>query len=62
MFKMRVPARHTADAIKNLDVDTEINGRWYLARPLPYYHWKQRWTLAWAVFRGKADAVFWVGQ
>jgi hypothetical protein len=59
---MRLPAHHTADAIKNLACDVEINGRWWLARPLPYYDWKLRWQYAWWVFIGKADAVTWIGQ
>ena len=59
---MRIPALHTADAIKHWDCQAKIDGQWRLARPLPYYCWKQRWRLAWMVFTGKADAVKWIGQ
>jgi len=34
-----------------------INGRWYIARPLPYYSWKSvltRFYHAWLVIRNKA--------
>lgn len=59
---MRIPAQHTADAIKDFDCQTKINGKWWLARPEPYYNWKQRWKLAWMVFTGKADALTWIDQ
>lgn len=39
---------------------TEINGRWYIAKPLPYYGWRntaQRLYHAWLVLRGKAMAI-----
>lgn len=37
----------------------EINGRWYVAKPLPYYGWKNtrmRIYHAWLVLTGKASA------
>lgn len=36
-----------------------INGRWVPARPLGYCSLWSRFALAWQVFTGKADAVFW---
>lgn len=39
-------------------VQTEINGKWVPARPLPGPSiW--RWSAAWEVFRGRADAFIW---
>jgi hypothetical protein len=35
---------------------------WVPARPLDGGPFWQRWKLAWAVFRGRADALFWVRQ
>ncbi len=35
---------------------------WVPARPLGYPFWLSRWRMAWAVFTGKADALFWDGQ
>ena len=59
---MKTPARHTAEAIQSHTETAEFNGKWYLARPEPYYLWARRFTLAWAVFTGKADALFWIKQ
>lgn len=60
---MRLPARHTAESIQCHTATTEVKkGKWALARPEPYYMWSRRWTLAWAVFTGKADALFWIKQ
>lgn len=39
---------------------TEIKGKWYIAKPLPYYGWRnvvQRIYHAWLVLRGKAMAT-----
>ena len=38
----------------------EINGKWYIAKPLPYYAWWmvfERAYHAWLVLCGKATAV-----
>jgi len=59
---MRIPAHHTADAIKHMNCYAEIDGKWWLARPEPYYNWKERWKLSWMGLIGKADAVTWIGQ
>ncbi len=61
-LKMRLPTRHTAEAIQCHSEQVEINNKWYLARPEPYYKWTRRFSLAWAVFTGKADALFWIKQ
>ncbi len=38
---------------------TQINGKWYPARPLGYQSLLYRFLCAWDVFRGYADAVVW---
>lgn len=35
---------------------------WQPARPFGLYSLKSRLRLAWAVFTGRADALFWPGQ
>jgi hypothetical protein len=43
-----------------LSTDTEINGQWYIAKPMPYYHWKntiRKIYHAYLILRGKAMAV-----
>jgi hypothetical protein len=32
---------------------------WVPARAIGFYGWRNRLTLAWMVFRGKADALIW---
>lgn len=59
---MRLPTRHAAEAIQCHTEQVEINNKWYLARPEPYYKWTMRFSLAWAVFTGKADALYWIKQ
>ncbi len=59
---MRIPSRHTAEAIQCHTETANIDGKWYLARPEPYFKWTRRWVLAWAVFKGDADALFWIKQ
>ena len=42
------------------ETQVEIGGRWLVAKPLPYYHWKQpfkRLYHAWLILRGKAMAI-----
>lgn len=38
---------------------SEKDGHWYNARPIPVHGFTYRFRLAWAVFTGKADALFW---
>lgn len=61
---MRKPSIRYADDIKHWDCDTEINGRWVLARPYStsgfYLLWRLK--LAWYVFIGKYDALAWKGD
>jgi len=59
---MRIPGRHYAESMKESTNQTEIDGAWVEARPEPFYSWKERWALSWAVFTGKADALFWYKQ
>jgi hypothetical protein len=35
---------------------------WVPARPEGFASWRHRWRMAWSVFTGKADALFWDGQ
>jgi len=56
---------YVADDLKNWSSQAEVNGKWVLARPLPYYGWyglKIRIADAYQVLIGKADAVRWIGQ
>lgn len=67
MVKQRHPARVNATQLAtSCDVQIEIvrDGRkiWVPARSLGYAHWKERCRLGWAVFTGKADALFWDEQ
>ena len=41
------------------DTTSEINGKWYVARPLPFktmFAWRRRFQVAWRVFTGKSFA------
>ena len=38
------------------------NGSWEPARPMGYFSLWSRLRLAWAVFTGRADALFWPNQ
>lgn len=51
-------ARHCNNGPKTLLPD----GKWVAARPYGYFSLRNRLTLAWAVFTGKADALTWPGQ
>jgi hypothetical protein len=42
-----------------LSAQAEVGGRWYIARPLPFYSWRIRLRQAWDVFRYRADAFYW---
>lgn len=49
-----------ADKAGFMQNKVEINGKWYAAKPLPYYGWHNtilRVKSAWAVLIGKAIAV-----
>jgi hypothetical protein len=50
-----------ADEFKNWETQTEIDGKWVLARPIigPFI---SRIKDAWQVLIGKADAVKFIGQ
>jgi hypothetical protein len=62
---MRQPSRFTAASIKQWDVLTKARrGTWTPARPEPFYYGlfgsiANRFRLAFYVFTGKADALFW---
>lgn len=40
-------------------VSTQINGKWYPARPMGYPSFISRLKATWLVFTGKADALVW---
>lgn len=56
---------YTLDELRSNElgsVSVEINGKWVIARPLPFFGWwgfKQRVKNAYAVLTGKADAFKW---
>lgn len=64
MFKM--PASYDADRFKNSEtnVKAEINGKWVLARPEPFWGLciVDRLKATWDVFTGKADCLYWTEQ
>lgn len=39
-----------------------IKGRYVPARPIGLFNIQHRIKMAWAVFKGRADVVFWPGQ
>lgn len=41
---------------------TLVNGRWEPSRPYGYFSLRNRARLAWQVFTGRADALFWPNQ
>lgn len=54
--------KYNADRLMEHEAHFEKNGRWYLARPLPFYGWwglRMRISEALDVLRGKADALYW---
>ena len=54
-----------ADDLKNWDTTTNIDEKWVLARPMPFfglYGLKSRIKDAYAVLTGKADAIKWYKQ
>lgn len=61
---MRMPNRVNAESFRvMMHVQKQLpDGRWVFARPEPGYFRFWRWKLAWAVFTGKADALFWEQQ
>lgn len=68
--KMKMPSRHLANehfANSLLSTSARIGQYWVPARPEPFYYgfprsiW-ERFRLAWAVFCGKADALFWMNN
>lgn len=64
---MNYPAEHTATPEFAAGMNTTqagfSDGTWAPARPLPFFGGPlRRLRLAWAVFTGRADALFWVRQ
>lgn len=57
---MRVPNFLNADDINHASVKVEINGGWFVAKPMGFYGLclRRRVYLAWCVFIGKYDVVF----
>lgn len=58
----KAPCLLSAEAIKNWSIQREIDGRYYLNRPLTIDTVQTRIRLAWGVFTGKYDAVVWHKQ
>ncbi len=59
----RYPSRIHVDSLKEWTCQARLSdGRWVAARPLGFASLLERIALAWAVFAGKADALFWEGQ
>lgn len=62
---MRIPHPYTASEIVNWhNAEEYAPGKWRPARNCGYtsyswFHIKMRFQMAWAVFTGKADALFW---
>lgn len=44
------------------DAETEIDGRWVRARAIGAPSIADRFVMAWHVFTGRADALYWPGQ
>jgi hypothetical protein len=64
---MKYPGLYSADDLIfneiNRTVSTEIHGQYYAARPLPFYGgFFRRLKIAWGVFTGKYDALWWKEQ
>jgi hypothetical protein len=56
---MRIPRLELADCIKHNTCEVEINGKWYIAKPLGLnaIAFFRRLRIAFGVFVGKYDAV-----
>lgn len=62
----KYPGSYTADDLDRHTYNVRCglpDGRSVMARPEPFYGGPiRRIKLAWAVFTGRADALFWIGQ
>lgn len=61
----KAPLRWHVDAIFKWCKDgprVSIEGEYHPARPMGFFSLKNRLSLAWDVFRGRADALYWEGQ
>ena len=67
----KMPSRVNVDSINNSNqagiTDENGNQKWVRARPVPYYYnpiksFIKRFGMAFDVFKGKADALYWDGQ
>jgi len=60
---MRIPGViHAERLVRDWPQAGLPDGRWVMARPLPFYSLTERWRVAWMVFTGRADALIWEGQ
>ena len=65
---MRTPDEYDVDRMLSCDTRNQVEiekGKWVAARPedAGFLHGPlHRFKMAWAVFTGKADALFWNGQ
>lgn len=65
MSEKRNPMLYTAREVANWHVAEEfVPGKWRPARPCPIYGWRfrERLRLAWWVFTGRCDALWWGDQ
>ena len=62
---MKAPSLYTFDDLRHLLIGefgkTEYKGKWIPARPVGFFSWRYRLSLAWGVFTGKLDALKWPG-
>lgn len=54
--------RHLLDTARKGPHARMPDGQWEPARPFGFFSFPSRLSLAWAVFTGRADALFWPDQ
>jgi len=61
---MKTPTLINIEDIKHHEYETDmlIDGQWVSARPISYWRFWIRFKLAWGVFCGKYDALYWPKQ
>ena len=59
---MNSPTIRYAEHLQNWEEHTEVNGKWFLARPLGFQGLDLFWRIkcAWMVFTGEADVLLWM--
>ncbi len=59
---MKGISKLTANQMVNYSSKVYIDDRWVLARPVGLTGFRYRLKLAWQVFTGKADVLYWTDQ